>query len=264
MLLYHASTTIVAQPRIFRAEVGRDFGFGFYVTPERALAEKWAWQRAAILAAQTGGLTKAIINTYRWAGPEGLQEKDFPTPTQDWWEFVTRARAQTRHEEEYDLVTGPAADGAAGLLMNLSIYGLMPAAQALASLAAAAPGGNQWALCTPAAIARLHYQNSLELRRQTTSAAGPVAAPRGSASDGVPESLVTAQQRRAARACLRAAASEMIAADWGQEAAAAQAAFAASQTSACLDDDSLELDSQSALRLARLFAEEQDFRHMRG
>ena len=29
MILYHGSTTEVSQPRIFKSEIGRDFGFAF-------------------------------------------------------------------------------------------------------------------------------------------------------------------------------------------------------------------------------------------
>ena len=40
MILYHGSTMEVSQPRIFKSEIGRDFGFAFYTTDIQAQAER--------------------------------------------------------------------------------------------------------------------------------------------------------------------------------------------------------------------------------
>ena len=42
MILYHGSFVDIKQPEIIVSEKGRDFGFGFYLTPIKEQAERMA------------------------------------------------------------------------------------------------------------------------------------------------------------------------------------------------------------------------------
>ena len=46
MILYHGTTLEIKEPKIFRNEIGRDFGFAFYTTDIKEQAERWAVRRA--------------------------------------------------------------------------------------------------------------------------------------------------------------------------------------------------------------------------
>jgi len=242
MLLYHASTTIVAKPRIFRGEVGRDFGFGFYVTTDLALARRWAWRQADILAAQTGGLTKAIINVHRWPGPEGLTAKDFPARDGEWLAMVTAGRKQAGLHHDFDLVRGPVSDGDAGMIINLLEAGKLKAEVAGRLLAQLPAGAAQIALCTPRAIASMHYQNSVELRER--------------AEMSMDESVVTAEQQETAVIVLDEAVAKLIGEKFGE---ALGVAWQQSATRACLERTELGMASLSALQIFQLWEEERDY-----
>ena len=66
MILYHGSTMEVSQPRIFKSEIGRDFGFAFYTTDIQAQAERWARRRAMIESRRTKTKVQAIVSVYEW------------------------------------------------------------------------------------------------------------------------------------------------------------------------------------------------------
>ena len=50
MILYHGTTLEIKEPKIFRNEIGRDFGFAFYTTDIKEQAERWAVRRAKVLS----------------------------------------------------------------------------------------------------------------------------------------------------------------------------------------------------------------------
>ena len=66
MILYHGSTMEVSQPRIFKSEIGRDFGFAFYTTDIQPQAERWARRRAMIESRRTKAKVQAIVSVYEW------------------------------------------------------------------------------------------------------------------------------------------------------------------------------------------------------
>ena len=163
MILYHAATVQVRQPRIIQAERGRDFGFGFYVTPSKNQAERWARQSAAILARQAPQAVKAIVNIYRYNPEEAnLKQQDFAQIDADWLALVTACRTQDNYTHSCDIISGPIADEAVGAIVTKAAYHRLTHEAALEQLAEQNPP-SQWAFCTPEAIAQLKFQSHYEL-----------------------------------------------------------------------------------------------------
>ncbi|MBQ6449504.1 DUF3990 domain-containing protein [bacterium] len=163
MVLYHAATVQVRQPRIIQAERGRDFGFGFYVTPDKDQAERWARQSAAILARQAPQAVKAIVNIYRYNPEEDhLKHQDFARINADWLALVTTCRTQDNYAHACDIISGPIADEAVGAVVTKAAYHRLTPEAALEQLAEQNPP-SQWAFCTPEAIAQLKFQSHYEL-----------------------------------------------------------------------------------------------------
>ena len=63
MLLYHASQSEIRTPKIDRGRKNADFGPGFYLTPGRDFARRWAG-------------AGAFVNAYAF-DPDGLDVRTF-------------------------------------------------------------------------------------------------------------------------------------------------------------------------------------------
>jgi len=109
MKLFHGSDVIIHKPDLRRCRPHRDFGRGFYLTPQ--------WRRAKAIAsdrAEVSGNDPRIsvfefdLNGARKAGLNILEFKRF---TLAWACFVLKNRIDTKFKHQYDVVIGPVADG---------------------------------------------------------------------------------------------------------------------------------------------------------
>ena len=128
--VYHGSYLEIRKPDIAFSRQTLDFGKGFYVTPLREQAVRWAlrWQRR--------GKT-AIVSTYSFDDSSGalagLRVKDFPEYDSSWLHFIMVNRnGQT--PDSYDIIRGGVANDKVFNTLELFFDGLISEEEALGRL----------------------------------------------------------------------------------------------------------------------------------
>ena len=161
MILYHGSTLEVPQPRIFKSEIGRDFGFAFYTTDIQAQAERWARRRAMIESRRKKAEVQPIVSVYEWDEDAARQLRflQFDGASMEWLELVVACRSRIDYSHGYDIVEGKIANDNVGETVSYVMQGIMRKEDAIERLRFEKIN-NQIAFCTEAALHTLHFQNS--------------------------------------------------------------------------------------------------------
>lgn len=130
MILFHGSNTIVKEPKIIEQNRFLDFGFGFYTTTNLDQAKSFAKK----VVARRGGI--ATVNYYELnEEPLALlQVKKFPSPNEQWLDFVSAHRNGTYDGKKYDVVIGAVANDDVYRTMQVYASGLLSKEQALEAL----------------------------------------------------------------------------------------------------------------------------------
>lgn len=134
MTLYHGTNADIDVVDLYRGLRHKDFGKGFYLTPDRSTAIRMAQKKARLF----GG--KATLITYEMddiAQHSDLKVKIFPEKaTVEWLVFVdaNRNRKTVAPIHDYDIVIGPIADD--GVVLQLTNFreGIYTPEQAAAQL----------------------------------------------------------------------------------------------------------------------------------
>lgn len=120
MILYHGTNMDIESIDISRSLNHKDFGKGFYLTPERETAIRMATKRARLF----GGHATLISYDFDEAALQSnLKVKVFPEKaTVEWFLFVdaNRDRANRQPIHDYDIVIGPIADD--GVALQITNY----------------------------------------------------------------------------------------------------------------------------------------------
>lgn len=120
MKLYHGTNSDIEEIDLSRGLRYKDFGKGFYVTPDRTTAVRMAQKRARVF----GGV--ATLITYEFDESElssDLKIKRFPEKASvEWLLFVdaNRDRKNSTPIHDYDIVIGPIAND--GVVLQLTNY----------------------------------------------------------------------------------------------------------------------------------------------
>lgn len=120
MRLYHGSNEDIETIDLERGLRYKDFGKGFYLTPDKTTAMRMAKKKARLF-----GGTPTLI-TYEFsesALSSGLKVKIFPEKAcVEWFLFVdaNRDRQRVHPIHDYDIVIGPIADD--GVVLQLTNY----------------------------------------------------------------------------------------------------------------------------------------------
>lgn len=120
MKLYHGSNEDIETIDVTKGLRYKDFGKGFYVTPDKSTAIRMAQKKSRLF----GG--KATLITYELdeaALSSDLKVKRFPEKaTVEWLMFVydNRDRKNTTPIHDYDIVIGPIAND--GVVLQLTNY----------------------------------------------------------------------------------------------------------------------------------------------
>ncbi len=119
MKLYHGTNQDIVSIDLEMGLRYKDFGKGFYLTPERDTAIRMAQKKARLF----GG--SATLITYEWDenSLNLLKVKVFPAiASVDWFLFVdaNRDREKDQPVHDYDIVIGPIADD--GVVLQLTNY----------------------------------------------------------------------------------------------------------------------------------------------
>jgi len=164
MILYHGSVSIVERPQIIKSDIGRDFGYGFYVTNIKEQAIRWANRKAKILGAGNKEVIP-VLNMYEYHEGEALNElkiKRFTEPSLDWLEFVVSCRGNIHFRHEFDLVIGNIANDNVGETVSYVMSGVMRKEDAVERLRFEKIN-NQFCFCTERSFGYLQFTKHLLL-----------------------------------------------------------------------------------------------------
>lgn len=120
MILYHGSNEDIEIIELEKGLRYKDFGKGFYLTPDKSTAERMAQKKARLFGGTptliTYELSEAAFNS-------DLKMKIFPEKASvEWFLFVDANRDRNRVQpiHDYDIVIGPIADD--GVVLQLINY----------------------------------------------------------------------------------------------------------------------------------------------
>lgn len=113
MILYHGTNAIIEDIDLSQSRVGKDFGLGFYLTPDEQVAHRQAERKF-----EQFGEGEVIVYKF-FVDDEALTTANilrFEGYTLDWARFVLNNRKnRTRIQaHDYDIVIGPIADDVVG------------------------------------------------------------------------------------------------------------------------------------------------------
>lgn len=119
MRLYHGSYCQIERVELAHAKKYKDFGSGFYLTPDYGRAVKMAFR-----SVELNGDGEVEVNTFifnKSACPQELSIKEFRNANWEWAEFVMRNRDKSQnppYNHGYDIVIGPVADSVVDSVME--------------------------------------------------------------------------------------------------------------------------------------------------
>ena len=155
MILYHTSYTEIPHPDLQHSRPRLDFGVGFYLTPLRAQAERYA--ERFIRRGQ-----KAIMNIYEFNECQEYTRKVFTAYDGEWLDYITACRKGLPHEQ-FDIIEGGIADDQVFDTIDLYFTGIYSREQALGELREKKPN-HQICITSQAALDKyLHFKSSQRL-----------------------------------------------------------------------------------------------------
>jgi hypothetical protein len=120
--LYHGSTVKVDRIELSLSAAGKDFGRGFYTTTLRDQAAKFAAVKAKRFNLKTG-----YVSVFRYIHDPRAAIKKFDKTDAEWLSFVLKNRGVPRKQAVseilFDIVIGPVANDAVGLVLNQLLIG---------------------------------------------------------------------------------------------------------------------------------------------
>ena len=122
--LYHGSVISFQEIDLSRSVPKKDFGRGFYTTNDSFQAEKFARLKARRIRTRKG-----YVMVFCFQNTDELNVKLFPSSNEEWFDFVLRNRgygelAAATSNDVFDIVIGPVANDAVGLVLNQYISGV--------------------------------------------------------------------------------------------------------------------------------------------
>lgn len=113
MILYHGTNAIIENIDLSQSRVGKDFGLGFYLTPDEQVARRQAERKFEQFGEGEVSVYKYFVDDDALTVANTLR---FDGYTLDWARFVLNNRKnRTRIQaHDYDIVIGPIADDVVG------------------------------------------------------------------------------------------------------------------------------------------------------
>ena len=148
MILYHTSNQIIKDPDIHHGRKNADFGWGFYLTPDREFTYRWARENA-------------VVNEYE------LDETDLDihcfTRSTGWFEYIFHNR-RLQDELNADVIIGPIANDTIFDTLGIITSGYLKSEDAL-KLLMIGPAYTQIAIKTEKAVSQLKWIRSERVER---------------------------------------------------------------------------------------------------
>lgn len=148
MILYHTSDREIQRPDIHRGRKNADFGWGFYLTPDRDFTYRWAGKNA-------------VVNTYEF-DETGLSIHRF-SRSPEWFEYIFHNR-RAQDSLTADAVIGPISNDTIFDTLGIITSGYLKPEQAL-QLLMIGPAYTQVAVKTEKAAAQLRWLRSERIER---------------------------------------------------------------------------------------------------
>jgi len=130
MILYHGTNTDFQQIRLDMSRVGKDFGFGFYLTTDKQVATRQAERK--LLQYGTGA---KIVQSYYLDEQklDGFKVLRFDSYTEEWADFIllNRQNKERRSLHDYDVIIGPIANDTVGFQIRRYTEGIITKSQFL-------------------------------------------------------------------------------------------------------------------------------------
>lgn len=135
MILYHGSNIEINEIDLSISKVGKDFGCGFYLSPDRGQAQRIAEKKVNITKKGTPCITTYKIDDSIING-DTLRVIRFDRYSKEWAEFISMNRQNRTRQQahDYDIVIGPIADDDIGLQMRRLTDGYIDIQQFLDNL----------------------------------------------------------------------------------------------------------------------------------
>lgn len=127
MRLYHGSNTAFREINLSLCRPNKDFGRGFYLTPDRAAADRMALRTVRRFEGRPYVMTFEFDDSVL----DGVSVKRFAMPSEEWAMFVMANRRPDAPAEDhnrdnrYGLVVGPVANDDLALLFRQFALGLV-------------------------------------------------------------------------------------------------------------------------------------------
>lgn len=163
MKVYQGTAKIIQKPQIMLSEIGREFGIGFYVTPNKETAIKSA-KRAARQGFVYDNL-KPTLNIYEFeptAIDENFRVIHLAGYSKEWLDFVFRCYTDIHFVHHYDVVFGNAVTAEVADALSSYRYGRTTEAEVLHRLSSM-PETEQICFSTAPALEVLEYVDSIRL-----------------------------------------------------------------------------------------------------
>ncbi len=148
MILYHTSDREIQHPDIHHGRKNADFGWGFYLTPDKDFTYRWARENA-------------VVNIYEF-DVTGLDIHEFSRST-EWFEYIFHNR-RLKDGLTADVVTGPIANDTIFDTLGIISSGYLKPAEAL-RLLMIGPEYTQVAIKTGKAAAQLKWLGAERIER---------------------------------------------------------------------------------------------------
>ncbi len=148
MILYHTSDRVIDNPDIHYGRKNADFGWGFYLTPDKDFTYRWARENA-------------VVNLYE------LDEKDLDIHTfvrdTEWFRYIFDNR-RVRDNLTSDVIIGPIANDTLFDTYGIITSGYLKDEDAL-KLLMIGPQYTQVAIKTPKALSKLRFISSEKIEK---------------------------------------------------------------------------------------------------
>lgn len=148
MILYHTSSREIRNPDIHRGRKNADFGWGFYLTPDREFTYRWARENA-------------VVNEYE-LDETGLEIHRF-TRSVEWFNYIYQNR-RIQDRLAADVVIGPIANDTIFDTLGIISSGYLQPEDAL-KLLLVGPEYTQAAIKTEKAVSQLRWIRSVKIER---------------------------------------------------------------------------------------------------
>lgn len=117
MILYHGSNVQIERIELEKSKPFKDFGRGFYLSPDKQQAEKMAIFRSKVLG--NAPIVTEFSFDERKLYDGTLRFLSFDSYSEEWAKFVLKNREESdSFQDDYDVIYGPIANDRIGLQIH--------------------------------------------------------------------------------------------------------------------------------------------------